>query len=354
MKVLQLSPLWLPVSRDARGGIETFLAALLPAMARLGVDSTLLASGDSRTESDLIPAVERSLVAEMERGTATEYAYFEQRQLALALEHAADFDVIHSHIGPGAYFLSKVDALKGRVVHTVHSPVSSDLQRFIRAQPGCLFSAVSENQARKIREAGATSCRAIHNGIDFAQFSVRSQGGDGLVFIGRMESVKGPDLAARVARRLGMPLMLAGPIVERDFFETRVAPLLDDRIKYAGVVDHKRKNELFCEVACAVLPFRGEEPFGLVAIEAMACGTPVVALARGALPEIVDAGVTGYLADEENEEELGTLVSKAVRLDRNAIRAHAEARFDIAIAAASYAQLYGEISARQSVPLVPT
>ena len=165
-----------------------------------------------------------------------------------------------------------------------------------------------------------------------------------MLFIGRMEAVKGPDIAVRVARALGRPLTLAGPIVEHDFFQSHVVPFLDDRIRYVGVVDYSQKNALFGRAACAILPFRGEEPFGLVAIEAMACGTPVVSLAVGALPEIVEPDVTGHLADDENEDKVAALVSKAILLDRATIRARAAARFDISLTAAMYTQLYSEIA----------
>ncbi|MBA3342927.1 MAG: glycosyltransferase [Gemmatimonadaceae bacterium] len=345
MKILHLCPLWFPVSHDSRGGIETLLAQLAPALTRLGCESTLIASGDSRTASQVISAVPRALCDEMEIGKAAEYAWYEQRQLQLALRHAPGFDLIHSHIGPSGYALSAVPGLRNRVLHTVHSPVLADLQWFVSEHRDYRYSTVSEYQARKIREAGATSCRAIHNGIDFERFTFRPHSGDGLLFIGRMEAVKGPDIAARVASKLGRPLTLAGPIVEHEFFQRCVVPLLDDQITYAGVVDHRQKNELFGRAACAILPFRGEEPFGLVAIEAMACGTPVVSLAVGALPEIIETGVTGHLSDNESEDDIAALVDRAIGLDRASIRARAAARFNISLTAAQYAQLYSEIAA---------
>lgn len=344
MKILHLCPLWLPVSHDARGGIETLIASLLPALANLGVESTIIASGDSRTDSDLIPATRLSLCGEMERGVAAEYAFYEQRQLELALQHEAAFDLIHSHIGSGAYVLSAIPELRNRVLHTVHSPVGIDLVWFVREHSGYWFSAVSEHQAGRIRDAGSVHCQSVHNGIDIGKFTFRPQCGDGLVFIGRMEAVKGPDIAIRAARALQMPLILAGPIVEHDFFERSIAPFLDDQIQYVGVVDHRQKNELFGQAACAVLPFRGEEPFGLVAIEAMACGTPVVSLAVGALPEIVEQGVTGHLSENENPDEVAALVARSMLLDRATVRARSALRFDISTAASGYADIYSAMA----------
>lgn len=342
MKVLHLCPLWHPVARDASGGIETFLAQLVGALSVLGCESTILASGDSHTSAALVPAVPRNLCREMQHGAAAEYAYYEQSQLRQVLELAPEFDLVHSHVGAGAYLLSAIPELHGRVLHTVHSPVYADLQWFVGHNPDEWFSTVSEHQARKLRNAGASHCRMIHNGIDVARFSFRARSGEGLLFIGRMEAVKGPDVAVRVARALNRSLTIAGPIVDPDYFEREVAPYLDERIRYVGVVDHRRKDQLFGEAACAILPFRGEEPFGLVAVEAMACGTPVVTLTSGALPEIVEPGVTGFLAGEE--DELADLVTYAAALDRCTIRARAEARFDISVGAARYFDLYTEMA----------
>jgi glycosyltransferase involved in cell wall biosynthesis len=158
-----------------------------------------------------------------------------------------------------------------------------------------------------------------------------------------MESAKGPDLAIDVANTLGVPLTLAGPIVDQRFFDQRIQPRLDDTVRYVGVVDHQDKGALLARSACAVLPFRGEEPFGLVMVEAMACGTPVVSLANGAAAEVIEPGVNGYLA--MNEAELPGAVSRAMDLDRQAVRNRAQERFDIADVAANYLRLYEQVMA---------
>lgn len=340
MKVLHICPLWHPISLGAYGGIETLLAQLTPALRPLGCESTLLASGDSDAGC-IAAAVPVNLFAEMAAGRAAEYTYYEQQQLRVAIELAPQFDVIHSHIGPAGYVLSAWPDLRQRVLHTVHSPVTRDLQAFSRLNPHDWFSTVSEHQARKLHEAGARQCRAIHNGIAVTHFKFEPHPTDGLLYIGRMEHVKGPDLAVRVARELNRSLKLAGPIIEPDYFAKEIEPWLNESITYVGVASQEQKNALFGAASCAVLPFRGEEPFGLVALEAMACGTPVVTLAHGALPEIVDTGITGFVAT--HIDALADLTKRAFELDRTRVRAHMASRFDISIAAARYHELYAEM-----------
>ncbi len=336
MKILHLGPLWYPVSRDAAGGRETWLAGLIGALEKLGCQNTLLAAGDSVTQAKLIPVVSRNLVALMKEGSAWESAYYQEHQLMLALEHAVEFDIVHSHLSPNVF------SFPGRVLHTQHSPVWGDFQWFVKHHPDLWINTVSEFQARRLRDAGARRVFVIPNGIDVGAFTFHARGA-GLVFLGRIESVKGPDLAVQIARQLNLPLTLAGPIVDNDLFEKSIKPYLDEQIRYIGVVNHAQKNKLFGEAGCALLPFRGPEPFGLVSIEAMACGTPVVALANGALPEVVEPGITGYLT--HNEEELAALVGPALQLDRAKIRARAAERFDLSIVAEDYRRLYLSILA---------
>jgi glycosyltransferase involved in cell wall biosynthesis len=342
MKILHLAPLWFPVSQDSHGGIETFLSGLIGALDKLGCQNTLIASGDSRTVGELVSVVPLNLYAQMQAGTAAEYAYYEQHQLLLALELAADYDVVHSHLGWGGYVLSGVPGLQARVLHTQHNPVYQDHEWFIRRHPDPWISTVSNCLARKFWQQGATRCHVIQNGADMATLTFQPHGGEGLLFLGRIEEKKGPDLAVQVARALGRPLILAGSVVDEEYFDRAIRPFLNEQIRYVGVVNHREKTELFGQAACVLMPSRWEEPFGLVAIEAMACGTPVVALARGALPEIIEPGLTGYVS--KNEEALADSVTRAMQLDRAAIRARATARFDLPIIAERYRQLYRQVT----------
>jgi glycosyltransferase involved in cell wall biosynthesis len=337
MRVLHVCPLWFPIARDSPGGIETFLRLLITRMEALGCESTLLATADSNADRlvAVIPTGVRSLMA---AGTATEYVFYEQSQLRMAVERAGEYDLIHSHIGAGGYVLS---AMFPHVLHTQHLPVYQDLVWFATRHPEVWFSTVSHSQAKKL--CRTSRCQTIHNGIDVSSFTFSTTPGQGLFFMGRIESAKGPDLAIDVANELGLPLTLAGPIVDQPFFDQRIRPRLGSSVRYMGVLDHQQKNAWMARSACAVLPFRGEESFGLVMVEAMACGTPAVSLANGAATEIIDPGVTGYLA--ESADELVGAVTRALSLDRRAVRNRVQERFDIAEVAASYCRLYDRVIA---------
>jgi glycosyltransferase involved in cell wall biosynthesis len=342
MRVLHLAPLWFPVAADSLGGIETFTAGLIDELDRLGCCNALVASGDSRTRAELIRVTPMNLVDMMAAGSAHEYTYYEQHQLALAVERAADFDLVHSALGPASYALSHVPGLRGRILHSQHNPVTDDLGWFASIYPDVWFSTVSEFQARHLRSQGARRCRTIPNGVKMDSYTLQPHGGEGLFFLGRIEWEKGPDLAVRVARQLELPLTLAGPMIDQAFFHRAIEPFLDDQVRYVGPVDHRRKNALFGRAACSIVPSRWDEPFGLVAVESMACGTPVVALARGGLPEVIDPAVTGYLAAEE--AELAALAARAPGLDRAGVRNRAAARFDLPRVAGQYLEFYAEIA----------
>lgn len=348
MRILHLAPLWWPVARDAPGGIETYLATLIGALNKLGCQSTLAATGDSDPGCELLPVTERALWSEMEDERAWEYDYYHQHQLAVVLERARDFDLVHSNLGGGAFAISSAPGLVEPVLHTQHNSVTPDMCWFVGRHPDTWLSTVSEPQARRLRASGARRCEVVPNGIRFDDFVFSANPGHGVLFIGRIEWEKGTDAAARAARAAGRPLTIAGPIVDGSWFQSAVEPHLGDGSEYVGVADHAQKVELYGAAGCLMMPSRWEEPFGLVAVESMACGTPVVALANGALPDIIENGVTGYVA--ASEEELPRLVRSALALDRERVRKRAIARFDVAAAAERYLDLYERIIATARAP----
>jgi glycosyltransferase involved in cell wall biosynthesis len=186
--------------------------------------------------------------------------------------------------------------------------------------------------------------RVIHHGIDAADFPVGKGDGGYLLFLGRLSPDKGAGRAIDVARRAKVPLLLAGKMREpweRDYFEARVAPFLSEQIQYLGEVGHERKLELLAGARALVFPIRWNEPFGLVMIEALACGTPVLAFPEGAAPEVVDHGRTGFLCQDETE--MAEMVPKLDELDRTACRAAVEGYFSTERMVNEHIELYEEL-----------
>ena len=327
------------------------MVGLLEQFSRAGCENTVLAVAGSTIAGRLVEVVERPLYELMVDGTAWEYGPFEQSQLRTAIRLAGDHDVIHSHLGWSGWALSGIEGIADRVLHTLHNPITPDMAWFVAQHPELRLSAVSEFQARKLRQAGATCCDVVPNGLDFARFPLQTNAKHGLVYLGRLEPEKGPDIAIAVAQALDMSLTIAGPLMNRNrrFFATEIRPRLGERVRYVGVVDHNQKVRLLGGASCVLMPSRDEEGFALVALEAMACGTPVAALASGALPEVVQAGLTGYVTSDERE--LPELVLQALELDPVHVRARAEQRFSVAGTAAGYLELYRRMASTTRPPV---
>ena len=341
MRIVHVAPVWLPVSDQSHGGIETFLAELVAAQQELGHDVTLVAAGGSEVSVALIEAVPEALVPLMARGEADDYAYYEQELLAAAVDAGRDADVVHNHAVPGAIVLDRI-LHRTPVLHTLHGQITKDLCWSI-GHTGRAVVGVSEFQRTAAASGGAELFGVVHNGIDMRRVPFSGSGGTGLLFLGRMEPQKAPDLAIAVARELGLPLTLAGPVTDRSFYERAVAPELGDGVDHVGVLGRNAKFEALGRSTALLVPSRWAEPFGMVSVEAMAAGTPVVALARGALPEVVDHGVTGQVV--ATEAGLADAVRAAAILDRDVVRKTAWCRFHIATVAERYAEQYERLRA---------
>jgi glycosyltransferase involved in cell wall biosynthesis len=229
--------------------------------------------------------------------------------------------VIHCH--SYHFGLPFVEFVSTPSVHTHHVHVEPGVLAAYRRLEQVVVVAVSEHHAAAYGDRA--NVEKIPHGIDTAAFPLGDRGGDYLLFLGRMIQDKGPLQAIEIARQAEMPLVLAGPA--EDGFEQRVAPLVDgERVSYVGRVQMPQRDRLLAGAAALVYPLQYPEPFGLVPIEAMACGTPVLGVRIGAVPELVEPGVTGYLA--ESWDGLPALVPDALALDRREIRKRARERFD--------------------------
>jgi glycosyltransferase involved in cell wall biosynthesis len=259
---------------------------------------------------------------------------------AAAFERADEFDVVHCHDYHFALPFSWTTATP--VVHTYHVEMGPDVLAAYASHPAVRVVAISDFQRSTL--AGLPNVSVVRHGIDTGAFPFGATGGDYLLYLGRMIEDKGPLEAIRVAAELDMPIVLAGPGGE--WFDAEVAPRVDgDRVRYVGRVDVARRNELLVGAAALLFPVVYPEPFGLVTIEAMACGTPVAATRLGAAPEIVEEGVTGSCAD--SPAGLAEAVSRALSLDRARVRERAVERFDYHRMVDEYEALYASAAAER-------
>jgi glycosyltransferase involved in cell wall biosynthesis len=335
LRIAQVAPLNLPVRPDSEGSIQQLVWLTTEELVRLGHDVTLFASGDSQTSATLHAIYPRDYDHDED---IWDWRFHELLHVASAFEHAREFDVIHSHVYHlGLPFTRLVDT---PVVHTYHVVPNDDVIRGFARYPEARVVAVSEYQRRVL--ARLTDVEVVHHGIDTAAFAFQRKRGDYLAFLGRIIPRKGPVEAIHLAQRVGMRLVMAGP-VEEDYFRAAIAPLVDGRqIRYIGPVDAKGRNQLLGHAAALLFPLTAGEPFGLVAIEAMACGTPVAALGLGAVPEIVENGVTGYHAPDV--ESLAALIPATIALDRARVRQQAVSRFDYQRMVRGYEAVYQRLA----------
>lgn len=332
LRVGIIAPPWLPIPPPAYGGTETVLDVLARALQQAGHRVLLYTTGDSTCPVPRSWSYARALG--IGRGGAADEAL----HVVEAYEELHDVDVVHDHtlVGP-LYALGMADRT---VVTTNHGPFDQVLTPLYRAVADRIpLIAISHHQASTAD--GVHIGAVIHHGLDVERVPVGTGGGGYAAFVGRMHPDKGVDVAISVARQAGMPLKIAAKMrepAERRYFEERIEPLLGGDVEFVGEVGGAAKFALMGQATCLLNPVRWHEPFGMVMIEALACGTPVVATARGAAPEIVEPGRTGYLASDA--AGLVRALGRAGSLERRACRAEVEARFSAARMAAAHVALY--------------
>jgi glycosyltransferase involved in cell wall biosynthesis len=330
LKIAQVAPVAMPVRPGKGDSIEQLVSLLTEELVRRGHDVTLFAVGDSETTADL-----RSFYAHgyRENEEIWDWRVPETLNAASAFEQATAFDVMHSHTYHFALPFTRF--VSTPVVHTYHVQLGPEVVDGFRRYPDTQLVAISEFQRSELQ--GFDDIPVIHNGIDSGAFPFSAERGDYLAFLGRMIPSKGAAEAVRVARELDFPLVMAGP--STDWFERDVRPAIDGRlIRYEGSLDAAGRDELLRGAAALVYPITYPEPFGLVMVEAMACGTPVAAFGIGAVPEVVEQGIGGSWVPPG--ERLGEAVESAVQLDRRRVREAAIERFDYRRMVDAYERLY--------------
>lgn len=337
LKIAQVAPLYESVPPKQYGGTERVVAYLTEELVKLGHEVTLFASGDSCTSATLIP---QCAVGLRLSGSRDPLAYH-VRMIERVFQRAAEFDVIHFHIDHLQYPLARrshaahVTTLHGRL----DMPEVLEIFQEFHDMP---VVAISESQRSPLRWLNWQG--VIHHGAPEGLYAPGDGAGGYLAFLGRMSAEKRVDLAIRAAIEVGLPLKIAAKLDRADleFFDSMVKPLLDHPlIEYVGEIGDAEKGAFLGGALALLFPIDWPEPFGMVLIEALACGTPVVAMRRGSVPEILDNGVTGVLVDEDGGvSELAQGVALARRLDRHTIRRVFEQRFTAERMALEYLMLY--------------
>jgi glycosyltransferase involved in cell wall biosynthesis len=344
LRIGVVPPLWTPVPPKTYGGVELVVHLLTEELVRQGHDVTLFGTGDSRTSGRLEPVCERNILDFMAGTDACVYEAYANAAVARVLARAVDFDVLHFHMGMHwAPFATLVNTPS---VFTIHTFASYDDRWLVRNFPGVALTGISRYQATQLVEGTDREIPVVYNGCDFGAYQPSYEPGQYLAFLGRMSHDKNPLGAIRIAQAAGMPIVLAGKAQqakEEKYFDEEIQPLIDGKmVRYLGPVDHEQKNELLRNAAALVFPIQWPEPFGLVMIEAMACGTPVLARGLGSVSEVIDTGVTGYYAGEI--EEMQALLPATLALDRRRVRDRAEERFSHRRMVEEYVEVYRKVS----------
>jgi glycosyltransferase involved in cell wall biosynthesis len=335
MRIAHIAPLAESVPPKLYGGTERVVAWLVDELVELGHDVTLFASGDSVTRAKLHSVWPRALRLGRPRSDpiAAQTALLEAMS-----RQAAEFDVIHVHID--WLHLPLLSRLGVPFVTTLHGRLDlPGLPDVVRRFPGAPFVSISNNQRGPLGDANWLG--TVYHGLPANMFRPSFEGGSYLAFLGRLTSEKGPEAAIRIARAAGMPLHIAAkvPRGERRYFKERLEPQIDgDQVRLIGEVDDEAKRKFLTDAAALLFPIDWPEPFGLVMIEAMACGTPVIAFRSGSVPEVVDDGVTGFVVD--GEAEAVRAIRRLGELDRRRIHAHFEQRFTAKRMAEDYLRHY--------------
>ena len=339
MRIAQIAPPWTPVPPPLYGGIELIVDLLSRGLQDAGHDVILYTVGESTSP------VPKRWILEKAEGVRIGMAVPELRHVVHAYDAIQDVDIVHDHTVFGPLYSERFPQLP--VVTTIHGPFNEELTDLYRIVADRVPVICVSHDQRAMAPTVPVE-RVIHHGVDPAAFPVGPGDGGYCLFLGRMAPEKGAHRAVHACRQAGVPLLMAAKMREpweRAYFEAEVKPYLTDDIRYLGEVPHEEKLELLAHAMALVNPIRWHEPFGLVMIEAMACGTPVLAFPEGAAPEIVEDGKTGYLCADE--AAIADAIGQVGSLDRAVCRAAVEGYFSVERMVAEHAELYEQILARR-------
>ena len=347
MRVAVVAPPFISVPPRRYGGTELFIAQLAAGLQKAQIEVVVYANGESSAGAEtrwLFPKAQWPLKGEVYDNLK------DLNHTTWAIKDAArTCDLIHINNAPGLICSRFVNR---PFVYTIHHPHIPELSDFYSYFPDVNYVTISEFQRR---QETMPHLQTIHHGLDLSQYQYRDKKQDYLAFLGRIAPIKGPHLAIRAAKKAGIPLKIAGEVqpMFRDYFEAEIRPHLDGSfIEYIGEADLAAKNELLGHARAMLFPIQWDEPFGLVMLEAMACGTPVLALPGGSVGEVIENGVNGFTCSSVEEMaaqagEVGQAIAPSV------VRRHVQERYSLEHMAARYAKLYQGILAGGQASKIP-
>jgi len=345
MRIAQIAPLMESVPPRLYGGSERIVSYLTEELVRQGHHVNFFASGDSETSAELAACSMTAL--RLDPSVQDPIPHY-MLMLDQVRERADEFDILHFHIDQFHFPLFR--PIAHRTVTTLHGRQDlHDLKPLYVGFSDMPLVSISNGQRRPIADANFVA--NVHHGIPLNLHTpIYNPRGGYVAFLGRISPEKRPDRAIRIARTLGIPLKIAAKVdkVDEAYFREKIAPLLSDPgVEFIGEINERSKTEFLGEAQALLFPIDWPEPFGLVMIEAMACGTPVLAFRRGSVSEIIDQGVTGALVD--TMDEAVRMLPQVLALDRHAVRRRFEQRFSSARMATDYVALYRSLLKRPSI-----
>jgi glycosyltransferase involved in cell wall biosynthesis len=350
VKIAQIAPLVERVPPRLYGGTERVVSHLTEELVRQGHDVTLFASGDSKTAAKLISCCDMALRLS---SAVKDIIPYHLLMLDEVRQRAGEFDILHFHIDLLHFPLIREFA--DRTVTTLHGRLDlPDLKPFYSAFPEIPLVSISREQRRPLPR-GINWVGNVCHGLprDLLPFSLKPRG-NYLAFLGRISPEKGPDRAIEIAARTGLALKMAAKIdkLDQDYWEEFIAPMVrrHSNVEYVGEIDEEQKADFLGNALALLFPIDWPEPFGLVMIEAMACGTPVIAFRSGSVPEVIDEGISGFVAD--SVDEAVAAVSRVNQLDRSQVRAQFEKRFTLERMVQDYIAIYHNLSRRPTEKLL--
>jgi glycosyltransferase involved in cell wall biosynthesis len=347
MKIAQISPLIESVPPRLYGGTERIVAYLTEELVRMGHDVTLFASGDSTTSAELVSCAQTALRLDPKvKQQECHYMVMLDRVKRLADE----FDILHFHID--YYQFPFFRHMANRTLTTLHGRQDVAELKWMYAEfPEMPLNSISDAQRRPV--AGSNFVGTVLHGLPEDLLKpMLNPSGNYVAFLGRISPEKRVDRAIRIARAAGIPIRIAAKVdkADQEYFERDIKPMLSlPGVEFIGEINERQKNAFLGNARALLFPIDWPEPFGLVMIEAMACGTPTLAFRNGSVPEVIDEGLSGYIVD--SEEEAVSVLKQTVELDRRTVRRRFEERFTSARMAADYVTLYEKLLAKpRSLP----